>query len=340
VHCHTRTYTPIAMALRHGLLRGTGLLLRVNCQQGLIHCSPALHSLSLLADSCRRDAARPSLRQTLFIEDPQRWVQLLRRQHLSTDGKQASSAGSSGSPSMPDAQQCDSAIEKYEKLRTKYDEAIWEPPLPKTPGQRLKGAWAVLIKALIMTRDFALKVPGWARTLSAMSREDWSSWWAGAKKTIKHEAHHYWVGGRGASRAPGCRGRRRARASIRRRPAGGCARRAGRLPRMRRGLRRRWRSPEQRRGAALSRAAPPAWHRPAAVPRRPQVGTKLLAYDARIASRLAVKAASGKALTRWGGEAPAGPGWARRHAAAAAAPPLGSWTSPLLTVRPPPPAQA
>jgi hypothetical protein len=199
-----------AMALRRGVLRGTGLLasralLSPACQQGLL-ISPALHTLSLLADSCRD--ARPPLRQTLFIDDPSRWVQLLHRHHFGADAKQQQAR--SPSPSIPDAQQCDSAIETYEKLRTKYDEAIWEPPLPKNAAQRVKDAWALLLKALIATKDFALKVPGWARTLSSMSREEWSTWWAGAWKTIKHEAHHYWVrgvawrGGLGAWRRPPC----------------------------------------------------------------------------------------------------------------------------------------
>jgi hypothetical protein len=182
------------MALRRGLLRGSLLtsraLLSPACQHSAIP-STALHSHALL-DDIRCDS-RPSLRHTLFIEHPERWVQHLQRHHYSTDGKQASTKASSTPSGIPDAQQCDSAIETYTKLKTKYEESVWEPPLPKTIGQRFADAWAILLKALVMTKDFSLKVPGWIRALSSMSAQDWSTWWAGAKKIIKHEAHHYWV---------------------------------------------------------------------------------------------------------------------------------------------------
>jgi hypothetical protein len=182
------------MALRRGLLRGSLLgsraLLTPAYQQSAI-ASTALHSIATL-DDIRRNS-RPYLRHTLFIEHPERWIEHLQRQHYSADAKQSSTKARSTSSVIPDAQQCDSAIENYTKLKSKYEEAVWEPPLPKSVGQRFADVWTILLKALIATKDFTLKVPGWIRTLSSMSAEDWRTWWAGAKKTIKHEAHHYWV---------------------------------------------------------------------------------------------------------------------------------------------------
>lgn len=182
------------MALRRGLLRGSLLgsraLLTPAYQQSAI-ASTALHSIVIL-DDIRRNS-RPFLRHTLFIDHPERWIEHLQRQHYSADAKQSSTKASSAPLLIPDAQQCDSAIENYTKLKSKYEEAVWEPPLPKSVGQRFADVWTILLKALIATKDFTLKVPGWIRALSSMSAEDWRTWWAGAKKTIKHEAHHYWV---------------------------------------------------------------------------------------------------------------------------------------------------
>lgn len=36
----------------------------------------------------------------------------------------------------------------------------------------------------------------------ATSPEEWAEWRRGAWKTVKHEAHHYWVGGGGGQAGP------------------------------------------------------------------------------------------------------------------------------------------
>ena len=44
------------------------------------------------------------------------------------------------------------------------------------------------------TGRVCMAIPGWIRDFYSMPKEDWAAWKAGAWKTVKHEAHHYWVG--------------------------------------------------------------------------------------------------------------------------------------------------
>jgi len=81
-----------------------------------------------------------------------------------------------------------------------------QPPTPKvrtsrrppstyrTAGQRAKDLAAALVNAVILTIRFCLSVPGKLWALRLKTREQWAADWASAKKTIKHEAQHYWVG--------------------------------------------------------------------------------------------------------------------------------------------------
>jgi hypothetical protein len=48
-------------------------------------------------------------------------------------------------------------------------------------------------KMTIGVLGWMVSVPGKLWSLRQWSRDDWSGWWGGIKKTVKEEAHHYWV---------------------------------------------------------------------------------------------------------------------------------------------------
>jgi hypothetical protein len=144
---------------------------------------------------------------------------------------------------------------------------------------------AALVSGTIGVLGWTVAVPGRLWSLRTWSRDDWSSWWAGVKKTVKDEAHHYWVRGGVAVTAS-------------------------------------WLRAHSRQQGGQSRQ-PPAWHCPPDPPApcipRTQVGFKLLAFDVRVASGLAFKAMRGNQLTRCAALVPAraracGCCWRRRHA--------------------------
>jgi hypothetical protein len=82
------------------------------------------------------------------------------------------------------------------------------PSTYRTAGQRAKDILSALVNAVIVTVRFTFSLPGRLWALRLKSREQWAADWAKAKKTIKHEAHHYWVrapeGRGGKERAGGC----------------------------------------------------------------------------------------------------------------------------------------
>jgi hypothetical protein len=48
-------------------------------------------------------------------------------------------------------------------------------------------------KVTVGVLGWVVSVPGKVWSLRKWSRDDWSGWWSGIKKTVKDEAHHYWV---------------------------------------------------------------------------------------------------------------------------------------------------
>lgn len=59
-------------------------------------------------------------------------------------------------------------------------------------------ALTATFKVTVGVLGWVVSVPGKVWSLRTWSRDDWTGWWAGIKKTVKEEAHHYWV--RGASK--------------------------------------------------------------------------------------------------------------------------------------------
>ena len=115
------------------------------------------------------------------------------QQQAATQAAKASSApSSSSSPAgagLPDAAECDEAIKEYQEVRTAR-----LPSTYRTAGQRAKDLLSALVNGVIVAVQFLLALPGKIWALRLKSREQWAADWASAKKTIKHEAHHYWVG--------------------------------------------------------------------------------------------------------------------------------------------------
>jgi hypothetical protein len=55
---------------------------------------------------------------------------------------------------------------------------------------------SAVVNATITVVRWTVGVPAALWALRLKSREQWAADWAGVKKTVKHEAHHYWVGRR------------------------------------------------------------------------------------------------------------------------------------------------
>ncbi|KIY96009.1 hypothetical protein MNEG_11952, partial [Monoraphidium neglectum] len=53
---------------------------------------------------------------------------------------------------------------------------------------------SAVVNATITVVRWTVGVPAALWALRLKSREQWAADWAGVKKTVKHEAHHYWVG--------------------------------------------------------------------------------------------------------------------------------------------------
>jgi len=93
---------------------------------------------------------------------------------------------------LPGAQDCDEAIEQYERTRTSYKN-LAPPSTYRTASQRVWDVLAGTAKMTIAILGWCASVPGKLWGLTKWSRDDWSSWWANVKKVTKDEAHHYWV---------------------------------------------------------------------------------------------------------------------------------------------------
>lgn len=96
-------------------------------------------------------------------------------------------------PQLPDAEDCDEAIESYTRTRSAYYN-LAPPSTYRTASQRLMDALSATFKVTIGVLGWVVSVPGKVWSLRKWSRDDWTGWWAGVKKTVKEEAHHYWVG--------------------------------------------------------------------------------------------------------------------------------------------------
>lgn len=94
---------------------------------------------------------------------------------------------------LPGAQDCDDAIEQYARARSIYQGNLAPPSTYRTATQRIIDLFAASARGVISVLGWIVRLPGQLYLLTSWSRDDWSTWWTGMKKTIKDEAHHYWV---------------------------------------------------------------------------------------------------------------------------------------------------
>lgn len=94
---------------------------------------------------------------------------------------------------LPDAEDCDEAIEVYTRTRSAYYSRA-PPSTYRTTSQRLMDVLGATFRVTVGVLGWTVSVPGKLWSLRKWSRDDWSGWWAGVKKMVKEEAHHYWVG--------------------------------------------------------------------------------------------------------------------------------------------------
>ena len=91
------------------------------------------------------------------------------------------------------AEECDDALENYDSLRDRYASRFGTPPMFRSWDQRLKATASGLWSAVVWTAKFTVSIPGRLVGVARMSRQDWANAWDKTKKTVKEEAHHYWV---------------------------------------------------------------------------------------------------------------------------------------------------
>jgi hypothetical protein len=89
-------------------------------------------------------------------------------------------------------QDCDEAIESYTRTRSAYYN-LAPPSTYRTASQRIMDIISSTLKVTVGVLGWVASVPGKLWSLRKWSRDDWSGWYAGIKKTVKDEAHHYWV---------------------------------------------------------------------------------------------------------------------------------------------------
>mmetsp|Transcript_18273 Transcript_18273/g.39333 ORF Transcript_18273/g.39333 Transcript_18273/m.39333 type:complete len:828 (+) Transcript_18273:252-2735(+) len=144
-------------------------------------------------------AQQRPLQQLLMISgttDPVLWHTLELRRNISFLRFLTGSAGpktSSRSAPVPDAEDCDDAFENLEAVRTRLDK-LKRPSTIKSWDQTLLDALKATGNGLVAVLRFLAGVPGYLASFRSMTREDWAKWRSSTWKTIKHEAHHYWVG--------------------------------------------------------------------------------------------------------------------------------------------------
>jgi hypothetical protein len=100
-------------------------------------------------------------------------------------------------------QDCDDAIESFTRTRSAYYN-LAPPSTYRTASQRFVDLISSTFKMTIGVLGWMVSVPGKLWSLRQWSRDDWSGWWGGIKKTVKEEAHHYWVRRCGIRSMCGC----------------------------------------------------------------------------------------------------------------------------------------
>uniref|UniRef100_A0A7S0S1J7 Mitochondrial proton/calcium exchanger protein n=1 Tax=Chlamydomonas leiostraca TaxID=1034604 RepID=A0A7S0S1J7_9CHLO len=94
---------------------------------------------------------------------------------------------------LPDAADADAAIQDYEELRKRLD-TVQRPSSIKSAGQVALDVAVSVKNGMVTVAGFLGSVPRRYAAWRAMTPEEWKKWKAETWVTVKHEAHHYWVG--------------------------------------------------------------------------------------------------------------------------------------------------
>ena len=120
-------------------------------------------------------------------------AQQLRIQHNLIALRLFSAKPSSSKPKgVPDAEDCDEAIEDYRELRSRLD-SLKRPSTMRTLAQTAGDLLKTVISGGMASVRFVIKIPKYISNFQSMPKEVWAAKKAGMWKTVKHEAHHYWV---------------------------------------------------------------------------------------------------------------------------------------------------
>jgi hypothetical protein len=179
-------------------------LLRVYASQGLFQHGelrvlqsglPASQQL-LAALGCDAHCSSSSSNSWWQQHLSQQQLQALRQLATQPDRKeeQPKKESSSSPVPLPDAEDCDEAIEHYARARSSY-QRLTPPSTYKTASQRVVDVVTAGLRGSVLLLGWVARLPLKLARLATWSRDDWSAWWAKAKKTVKDEAHHYWVRG-------------------------------------------------------------------------------------------------------------------------------------------------
>ncbi|KAG2426023.1 hypothetical protein HYH02_014884 [Chlamydomonas schloesseri] len=95
----------------------------------------------------------------------------------------------------PKAEDCDDAIREYDDLSHRLNQ-LERPSTMKGAGQQLKDIVVAIGGGLVALGRFSASVPGRLQAWASLSREERAARRSAMWKNIKHEAHHYWVGGK------------------------------------------------------------------------------------------------------------------------------------------------
>ncbi|KAJ9505326.1 hypothetical protein QJQ45_005737 [Haematococcus lacustris] len=94
---------------------------------------------------------------------------------------------------LPSAADADAALQDYLALKQRLDQ-VQRPSSIKTPGQVLKDLAIGIKNGVLVVLRFLSSVPARVAAFNAMSKEEWAAKKKAMWATVKHEAHHYWVG--------------------------------------------------------------------------------------------------------------------------------------------------
>ncbi|PNW72719.1 hypothetical protein CHLRE_15g639150v5 [Chlamydomonas reinhardtii] len=113
----------------------------------------------------------------------------------STKSKDAAAAPPKAPAPAPKAEDCDDAIREYDDLSHRLNQ-LERPSTMKSAGEQVKSVVVSVGNGLAAVGRFTLSVPGRLQAWASLSREERAARRAALWKNIKHEAHHYWVGGK------------------------------------------------------------------------------------------------------------------------------------------------